>query len=305
MTDTIVRLAPGRAGWYDEASRLHLTIAKPEAIIEDGTNVTNVKKAVGLKTLLLVQGDLDSDNFISHEIDFTKLKGKYIANLDYSLAVAEARKKSSANNKPEKPIEPEEPEVPAEPEEPTKPEETPTKPEEKPEEGPTKPEEEPEGTEEKPDIDGIMNQYLPKDEEGEDGGKLSENDEKGISEDSEKGKTEETEQKEDKKDDNSVLHEQAVDVSEEIEKKIENARAVSGVNGSIEMINENSELLSNIPNKEKELLELANKKKISVIESDIEKAEDDKDYKKIEEAIKELDKKDQKDLLDKLAEKQE
>lgn len=54
-----IRLAAGRVGFYDDATRIHLTISRPEAVIYAGMNTTNIKRAVHSKSLRLVAGSLD------------------------------------------------------------------------------------------------------------------------------------------------------------------------------------------------------------------------------------------------------
>jgi hypothetical protein len=57
----IVRLAPGRVGYYDEITRIHLTISSPERPITEGMNTTNLKRAVRSRVLNLVSGSLDPE----------------------------------------------------------------------------------------------------------------------------------------------------------------------------------------------------------------------------------------------------
>ena len=51
-----VRLAPGQVGYYDELSRIHLTIGMPEKAIYAGTNVTQLRRSVKSGRLILVNG---------------------------------------------------------------------------------------------------------------------------------------------------------------------------------------------------------------------------------------------------------
>lgn len=55
----IVRLGPGRVGYFDELTRIHLTLASPEKPVFNSMNTTNLKKAVKFGSLKLVSGTLD------------------------------------------------------------------------------------------------------------------------------------------------------------------------------------------------------------------------------------------------------
>lgn len=57
----IVRLAPGQVGFYDDLTRIHLTIASPEKAIVLGMNTTNIKRSVKSGRLLLISGNLDGE----------------------------------------------------------------------------------------------------------------------------------------------------------------------------------------------------------------------------------------------------
>lgn len=52
----VVRLQPGEAGYYDELSRIHLTIGHPEAHIYAGTNCEQLRRSVQSGRLRLVSG---------------------------------------------------------------------------------------------------------------------------------------------------------------------------------------------------------------------------------------------------------
>jgi hypothetical protein len=57
----IVRLAPGQVGYFDDITRIHLTIASPEKQVTSGMNTTNLKRAVKSKSILLISGNLDPE----------------------------------------------------------------------------------------------------------------------------------------------------------------------------------------------------------------------------------------------------
>lgn len=54
-----VRLSKGRVGYFDELTRIHLTISKPEASVIAGMNTANLKRAVRGGVLRLVAGSLE------------------------------------------------------------------------------------------------------------------------------------------------------------------------------------------------------------------------------------------------------
>lgn len=54
-----VRLSKGRVGYFDELTRIHLTISRPEAPVYAGMNTANLKRAVRGGVLRLVAGSLE------------------------------------------------------------------------------------------------------------------------------------------------------------------------------------------------------------------------------------------------------
>ena len=61
MADVIarVRLAKGRVGYFDELTRIHLTVSNPEKPVFAGMNTANIKRAVRSGVLRLVYGSLE------------------------------------------------------------------------------------------------------------------------------------------------------------------------------------------------------------------------------------------------------
>lgn len=53
-----IALAPGQVGYYDQYSRIHLTLGKPEAIIYSGTNCAQIRRSIKAGTIRLVSGTL-------------------------------------------------------------------------------------------------------------------------------------------------------------------------------------------------------------------------------------------------------
>lgn len=60
MKEPIARiaLAPGQVGYYDEYSRIHLTIGAPEATIYSGTNCAQIRRSIKSGRIRLLSGSL-------------------------------------------------------------------------------------------------------------------------------------------------------------------------------------------------------------------------------------------------------
>ena len=60
MKEPIARiaLAPGQVGYYDEYSRIHLTIGTPEATIYSGTNCAQIRRSIKSGRIRLLSGSL-------------------------------------------------------------------------------------------------------------------------------------------------------------------------------------------------------------------------------------------------------
>lgn len=56
-----VKLARGEVAFYDEASRIHLTLSNPVAEIYDFTNTAAIKRAIKYRRLVLIEGTLSLD----------------------------------------------------------------------------------------------------------------------------------------------------------------------------------------------------------------------------------------------------
>lgn len=63
----IVKLAPGEVGFYDEISRIHLTISRPQAEVYDYMNTAKLVRAVRNKVLVLVAGSLNAARVMNEE----------------------------------------------------------------------------------------------------------------------------------------------------------------------------------------------------------------------------------------------
>ena len=60
-TIAVIQLAPGEVGYYDELSRIHLTIGHPTEAVEVGTNCTQLRHSVRSGRLRLVSGSLGAE----------------------------------------------------------------------------------------------------------------------------------------------------------------------------------------------------------------------------------------------------
>ena len=60
-TIAVIQLAPGEVGYYDELSRIHLTIGHPTEAVEAGTNCTQLRHSVRSGRLRLVSGSLGAE----------------------------------------------------------------------------------------------------------------------------------------------------------------------------------------------------------------------------------------------------
>lgn len=55
-----IRLANGEVGYYDDYSKIHLTISKPNALVYAGTNCSQIKKSIKSGRLRLVSGSFET-----------------------------------------------------------------------------------------------------------------------------------------------------------------------------------------------------------------------------------------------------
>lgn len=54
-----IRISAGNPGWYDPLTNIHLTITRPESLVYEGSNLTNLKIGIAHKLIHVVEGDLD------------------------------------------------------------------------------------------------------------------------------------------------------------------------------------------------------------------------------------------------------
>ena len=63
-----IRISAGNPGWYDPLTNIHLTITRPEALVYEGQNVSNIKLAVRHKTVYVVDGELEPKAIIQEPV---------------------------------------------------------------------------------------------------------------------------------------------------------------------------------------------------------------------------------------------
>lgn len=56
-----IKLGRGQVGFYDPISRIHLTLAKPDATVYSGTNCAALRRAVKNGTLIVTSGTLGKE----------------------------------------------------------------------------------------------------------------------------------------------------------------------------------------------------------------------------------------------------
>lgn len=71
-----VRLATGNVGWYDPLTNIHLTIQRPEGIVYEGMNTSNLKKGVMYKTITVTDGSLSEPSETVIPTNFTEVAKK-------------------------------------------------------------------------------------------------------------------------------------------------------------------------------------------------------------------------------------
>lgn len=63
-----IRISAGNPGWYDPLTNTHLTITRPEALIYEGANTTNIKIGISHKLIYMVEGELDYNEVQSNPV---------------------------------------------------------------------------------------------------------------------------------------------------------------------------------------------------------------------------------------------
>ena len=70
-----VRLSPGQVGYYDDLSRIHLTIGRPEGYVFAGMNCSQLRRSVKAGTITVVEGSLGEN---PQPYKLVKKNGKFV-----------------------------------------------------------------------------------------------------------------------------------------------------------------------------------------------------------------------------------
>ena len=60
-----IRINAGNPGWYDPLTNIHLTITRPEAIVYEGSNTSNIKKGVSFGLVHVIEGSLVKEEVVT------------------------------------------------------------------------------------------------------------------------------------------------------------------------------------------------------------------------------------------------
>lgn len=75
-----IRLAPGEVGYYDELTKIYLTMSQPKANIYAYMNTSNILRSIRAKTIILVSGSLITRNVKEvNEENLVKRQGPILA----------------------------------------------------------------------------------------------------------------------------------------------------------------------------------------------------------------------------------
>ncbi len=62
----VVRLSRGQVGFFDDLTRIHLTIANPEKAIVEGMNTATIKRAIKSGRIQLISGTLEAPEVVTN-----------------------------------------------------------------------------------------------------------------------------------------------------------------------------------------------------------------------------------------------
>lgn len=65
-----IRINAGNPGWYDPLTNIHLTITRPEALVYEGSNTTNIKRSISHGLIHILEGSLEE------QTDNTEIEAK-------------------------------------------------------------------------------------------------------------------------------------------------------------------------------------------------------------------------------------
>lgn len=93
-TIAVVKLAQGHVAFYDEITRLHLTLGNSTEKITEDMNLTNIKRAIANKVLILVTGSLSVDNKIKQNEENIENKNKSKKEVEKVIEVIESKEEA-------------------------------------------------------------------------------------------------------------------------------------------------------------------------------------------------------------------
>ncbi len=93
-----VKLAPGQGNFFDELTRIHLTMGNPNGAVYAGMNVSNIRKAIRSGRLVIVNGSLGP---AEEPFKLVAKNGKYV--LERSLKKKAEVKKAEPKKEEPKP----------------------------------------------------------------------------------------------------------------------------------------------------------------------------------------------------------
>lgn len=98
-----IALCPGQVGYYDEYSRIHLTLGKPEAVVYSGTNCAQIRRSIKAGTIRLVSGTL-GEQVPPFKIVKTKTGAKLVSNAvkEHAPVYAQTKVEDKVETKAEK-----------------------------------------------------------------------------------------------------------------------------------------------------------------------------------------------------------
>lgn len=97
-----IQLMPGQGGYYDPLSRIHLTTARPKAIVYSGTNCAQLRRSIKAGRIRLSWGSLENPKFRWHLVR----KGDHyvLVPTDPNAAAKEIEIKTAESDKKEKEV---------------------------------------------------------------------------------------------------------------------------------------------------------------------------------------------------------
>ena len=104
-----IRLASGEVGYYDDYSRIYLSVANPEAYIYPGTNLFQIKRSIKSGRLRLIEGSLSEPVVEAAEVEVPEeVKAEEVSVPEEEIAPETEAKPARRKRKPKEEIQTEE-----------------------------------------------------------------------------------------------------------------------------------------------------------------------------------------------------